>query len=145
MTNKCRKTFDECTYGYNLFIGKKVRLATDVTLTKIPIHSIDRDRYLLGEIKTERRLKLVVEGVGMSEVENSKINYGKGTDSIFSNFLAVPVAELKPIDFIRSTIIRVKGLAKLEVNNPDSFISILLQFDLPGPLDLTHTYKFEVV
>lgn len=144
MNNNCVKTFDECQYGYNLHVAKKFEAATESSTKVYQINSIDKAGLYLGEVKVDKKLNLVVEGVGMSEVENSRIDYIKGTESVFNNYLAVPMDEIKPVDFIRSTIIRIKGLAKLEVNNPDSIINVFFSFDQPYPLDSTRELSFEV-
>ena len=144
MTNRCVKTFDECQYGYNLHVAKNFVAAIDSSSTVYQINSLDKTGLYLGEIKVDKKLNLVVEGVGMSEVENSRNNYIKGTESVFNNYLAVAMDEIKPVDFIRSTIIRIKGLAKLEVNNPDSIINVHFSFDQPNPLDSTSELSVEV-
>ena len=143
--NDCVKTFEECGYGFNLFVAKKFDVATHASLMTIAINSNDKSNHFLAEAKVEKKLKLVIEGVGMSEVDNSKVDYLKGTESVFSNYLTVPMDQIKPVDFIRSTILRVKGLAKLQVNNPDSFISVFFWIDQPKPLDATRELPFEVV
>lgn len=97
-----------------------------------------------GYITAEDKLRLVIEGVAISEIENSTIEIKKNTEGTFRSYLGTSSINATPLEFIRSAIIRIKGLSVSESDSDMAEISIQLPVSLLKPIQGSTVIEFHV-
>jgi hypothetical protein len=99
----------------------------------------------LGCLRANKKLRITVEGVGMSEVGNSTITPENFTEHLFEGYLAVPGEKATPVDFIRSAIVRLKGLHQEKTEITLGEVELYLSTDIPFAIESKLSVAFNVV
>lgn len=133
--NTCVKNINECDYGWNLFLARNVVLDINDATKIYPLLPVIKTTFNCGYVRASRKVRLIVEGVGMSEVENSHIIPESFTEPIFERYLGIPAIQAKPIEFILSPIVRIKGLHQEEMKEPQGEIELKLNANVIGPIE----------
>jgi len=143
--NLCSKSVDECSYGRNLFIARSQTFELKKTETDYNFYDVRNGDVYLGCLRANKKLRITVEGVGMSEVGNSTITPENFTEHLFEGYLAVPGEKATPVDFIRSAIVRLKGLHQEKTEITLGEVELYLSTDIPFAIESKLSVAFNVV
>lgn len=133
--NNCQKSVEECTYSHNLFIARSETFEITKTGIDYNFYDVKNNEKYLGCLRANKKLRITVEGVGMSEVGNSTLVPDKYTEHLFEGYLAVPALKATPIEFIRSSIIRIKGLHQERTDVNLGEIQLYLALEIPSAIE----------
>lgn len=133
--NNCVKNINECFYGWNLYLPRNIIIDINDATKTYSIPPVSDTQYKCAFVRASRRVRLIVEGVGMSEVENSHIIPEPFTEPIFERYLGIPAQQAKPIEFVVSPIVRIKGLHQEETKEPLGEIELKLNGNVIGPIE----------
>ena len=109
-----------------------------------PFFDVRTGSIYLGTIRTKKKLRITIEGVGMSEIGNSTVAPEPNTEQLFESYLANPATKATPYEFIRSSVIRIKGLHQEKTVNPLGEIDVYFQFDAPMSIESSMDRHFSV-
>jgi hypothetical protein len=85
--------------------------------------------YMLGNVKFD------LLGVGLSEVEYSKFQIEPGTESLYLNYIGKSALEARPIDLIRSAMIKISDMVCDKNYMSETNLLVSLKTDLPKSLE----------
>lgn len=60
------------------------------------------------KIEINGRKRVDIRGVAMSEIQNTKLSYDKDYDRVYKKFFNLDGSDLKPYQFLRSSIFEIK-------------------------------------
>ena len=103
--SQCKGSFFMCEYPKNIRIIKSLEKMTRDELEVIYLY--DQRNIHVMIIQIEDQLHVKIKGVALSQVENTVLDYDKVYDPVFNEFFLNKGSELKPYQFIRSTIVKV--------------------------------------
>lgn len=142
--NECVKSASECFYGYNLYIVQTVTFEIRNIMKDNHFYDVKTGREYLGSIRSNKKLRITVEGVGMSEIGNSTVSAANFTNQLFETYLATPATKATPVEFIRSAVVRIRGLHHEKTANPMGEVGLYLRTNYPQAIETTDQVHYSV-
>lgn len=126
--NTCRGEISQCNYPLSTKIFKRQKLVASDRLSKKNLNDINEKT--LGYILIAQKMIFYVEGLALSDISDTKLQFDPKYKAVFYNFLSLPPNDIPPVKFIRSGVLKVStSLNSFSINEYQKPVKLYLFYD----------------